>query len=168
MEIEVREEHLPGIGVRWELDLPDGAVLHVTAERSGRRHLGLTHRGQDAPAWTLRLDQQQAVTIAALLLGARFTIDAPDQSPAQSEVVVDTIELGPASPLIGRRVSEISLPEADAMILAIIDDETPDLVERSADRRCEPGDRIVLAARARDMGTLAEQLRGASGAPHTA
>ncbi|MCU0272458.1 MAG: hypothetical protein MUE34_04420 [Acidimicrobiales bacterium] len=166
MEITVREEHLPGVGVRWELDLPDGAVLHVTAERSGRRQLGLTHRGQDAPAWTLRLDQQQAVTIAALLLGARFTIGASEPSPAESEVVVDTIELGPASPLIGRRLSEISLPEADAMVLAIIDDETPELLEHAAERRCEPGDRVVVAARARDMTALAEQLRGTSGAPH--
>jgi TrkA domain protein len=161
MEIKVREEHLPGVGVRWELDLPDGATLHVTAERSGRRHLGLTPRAHDEPAWMLELDQQRAVTIAALLLGARFTLDAADRTAKEADtVVVDTIELGPGSPLIGRRLSEITLPDADAMVLAIIDDETPDLVEHATEHRCEPGDRVVIAARARNLDALTQHVRG--------
>ncbi|MEZ5264352.1 MAG: hypothetical protein R2755_21815 [Acidimicrobiales bacterium] len=70
MQINVREVPVPGVGVRFELDQHDGGTLFVIAERSGRRHLGATRPGEDRPAWSVALDQRQAVTIAALLLGA--------------------------------------------------------------------------------------------------
>lgn len=165
MEINVREVHLPGVGVRWELDHHDGSTLFVIAERSGRRHLGATRPGEDRLVWSVELDQRRAVTIAALLLGARFTVDAAigggaDGAPEAETVVVDTVQLGPASPLLGRTLAEISLADPDAMVLALIDDETPEVVEHQPSRRCQPDDRIVLAARAGRIAALAAELQG--------
>ena len=168
MEINVREVQLPGVGVRFELDHHDGGTLFVVAERSGRRHLGATRSGEDRPAWSVELDQRQAVTIAALLLGARFTVDAGQGDGGggggggddAETVVVDTVQLGPDSPLLGRTLTEISLEDPDAMVLALIDDETPALVEHQPTRRCRPDDRVVLAARASRIATLAAELQG--------
>lgn len=160
MEMRVREERLPGIGMRYDLDLPDHRRLFVIAEPGGRRHLGLS-RGGDEPEWQVTLDQDRAVMVAALLLGARFTLDTShDDSVASDEVVVDTVELGPASPAIGKVLPEIALPDADAVVLAIVSDSTPELVEDDAAHRCLPGDRVVVAARGARIDELSRHLRG--------
>lgn len=159
MEIALREERLPGIGVRWQLELPGGDRLYVIAERSGRRHLGVVRKTADEPDCNVELDQHQAMTVAALLLGARFSLDASD-APHGDMVVVETVELGPSSPALGQTLAEVTIPQHDAVVLAIIDDETPELLEHAVERRCRPGDRLVIAARARDLESIARQLRG--------
>ncbi|MGF1598929.1 MAG: hypothetical protein ACFCVK_18720 [Acidimicrobiales bacterium] len=69
-------------------------------------------------------------------------------------------EVGPASPLPGLTLAEISLPEPDATILAIIDDRTPDLVERGEERRCRPHDRVVAAARSSRLDQTIAYIHG--------
>lgn len=169
MEIRVREERLPGVGVRYELDLDDGSTLFVLAEAGGRRHIGRLH-GDDEPAWQVVLDQERAVTLAAaLLLGARFAVDSTETtgttpttgSGTPDDVVVDTVELTAASPAIGLTASEIHLPDDDAVVLAVFSDSTPELVEDERTHRCRPGDHAVFASRSADATALARFLRGA-------
>ncbi|MFN3217680.1 MAG: hypothetical protein ACE367_14390 [Acidimicrobiales bacterium] len=166
MEINIRESRLPGIGLRWELDLEDGTSIFVVAERSGRRVLGSIRADGDRPEWTLALDQQRAVAIAALLLGAKFVPESATPDTAESDtVVVDTVEVGPTSPLIGLALTEMTLPDADAIVLAIIDDRTPDLIEHGMERRCQPHDRIVLAARSRRIDEVTAYVQGSEHHP---
>jgi TrkA domain protein len=159
VEIRIREERLPGIGMRYDVDLATGQRLFVVAEMGGRRHIGGGRAG-DAPEWEVMLDQEHAVILAALLLGARFTLDTrEDPRVASNEVVVDTVELGGSSPALGKTKAEIRLAE-DAAVLAIISDATPALIEDEAVHRCQPGDRVVVAARADRIDEVAHDLAG--------
>lgn len=159
MEIRVREERLPGIGMRYDIDLGAQRGLFVIAESRGPRHLGLMGR-DGTPDWQITISQEQAVMLSALLLGARFTLDTRDDDRvAGDEVVVDTVELSEASPLIGKTRAEIMLPAADAAVLAVISDATPELVEDDATYRCRPLDRVVVAARAAEIDEVAAHVR---------
>jgi TrkA domain protein len=160
MEIRVRETNLPGVGVRYDVDADGGPHLFVVVRRDGRRTLGLTGEG-DEPAWQLALEQGQAVTVAALLLGARFTLDTTaDAQVASDEVVVDSVEVREGSPAVGLTKREMSLPDDEAVLLAVISDSTPQLVEDEANHRCLPGDRVVVAARGSRIDEVLAYLQG--------
>ncbi|MBK9179792.1 MAG: hypothetical protein IPM45_09525 [Acidimicrobiales bacterium] len=164
MEIQVREQHLPGIGVRYDLELADDRTMFVITDRSGTRHVGLVGQN-DAPAWQITLEPDRAVMLAALLLGARFTLDTRGEDRvAADEVVVDTITLTDCSPVIGAAAADIRLPGEDASVLAVICDTTPELIEDRA-HRCRPGDRAVIAARAADIDDVTDYVRGQGQVP---
>lgn len=117
MDIDAIEERLPRIGIRWVLGLGNGSELQVIAERSGRR-----------------------------LLGVRFNTAMADRPTAESGVVADTLRLDLSSPLTAQTINDVNQPGADAVVLAVIDDETPDVVEPVEGRRCKPGDRVSRRA----------------------
>ena len=58
-------------------------------------------------------------------------------------------------------MKDITLPaDCDAAVLAVISDATPDLIEDHTTRPCQPGDRIVIAARHRYIADVAGRLGG--------
>jgi hypothetical protein len=166
VEIEVTEETLPGVGMRYEFGLGGGERLVVTAERHGRRSIAVRAAEDADPAWSVTLQQQEAVTLAALLLGARFTTAAPPE-PAEApgddgrsdEVLVRSVVLTDTSPLIGLTPAEIRLPRPDAVAVAVHSAATPAIVEDERTHRCRPGDSVVLLARASVADAVARYVR---------
>lgn len=71
-EVRIREQALPGIGHRFELDLAGGRSLVVVARRDGSRDVAVREGDDDATRGTVRLAREQAVAVGSLLLGARF------------------------------------------------------------------------------------------------
>jgi len=158
MEIHVTEQALPGVGMRYDIEVAGGRQLFVIAHRNGHRELGVMD-GDETGA-RVALDQPTAVTVAALLLGARFTVDTRDNTWISSdEVVVDVVEVSEASPALGRSQAELDLHDPDAVVLAVMSDTTPELVESRTEHRCQVGDRIVVAARAARIAEVAAALQ---------
>lgn len=162
MDVHIREQALPGIGHRYELSLGHRRWLAVIVKRDGGREISIGSDDADEPDAAATLAQEQAVAIASVLTGARFSIDTGDDRRVESdEVSVETVTLTKRSPAIGRVAAEIPLlHNSDASVLAVIRDETPDLVEDTAKQPCRQGDRVVVAAR-RDR--LAEVVRNLAG-----
>lgn len=162
MEIHVREQRLPGIGHRYELALDLDRRLTVVVQDGGRRELGLVSGRADQPEVVVSFSQEQAVALAALLSGARFAIDSSDDHRIDSdEVVVETVILGTGSPAVGRSMKDIRLTgDKEATVLAVIRDETPELVEDETSQPCQPGDRVVIAARRQHLREVVQALAG--------
>ena len=162
MNVRVREQRLPGVGHRYDIELEDGRHLFVVVQGDGRRAVGIVDPRADRPDASATLSQDQAVAVAAILTGARFSIDtSEDHRIAGDEVAVETILLGDASPAVGRVAEEVAHSAGpDVAILAVIRDETPDVVEDSLTEPIRPGDRIVVAARREQVDTLVRQLTG--------
>ena len=162
MNIHIREQKLPGIGHRYEFDVDAGRKVTVVVQHAGRREVGLVSRLAEEPDAVVSLSQEQAVALAALLSGARFSIDSTgDDRIDADEVVVETVTLGPASTALGRPAKDIGLTgDAEAAVLAVIRDETPELVEDETTRLCQPGDRVVIAARRQHVAAVVRQLAG--------
>ena len=162
MDVRVREQRLPGIGHRYDIELDDGRQLFVVVQADGRRAVGIVDPRADQPDVTASLSQDQAVAAAAILTGARFSIDTSDDDGiAVDEVAVETITLGEGSPAVGRVAGEVAHSAGpDVAILAVIRDETPEVIEDSLTEPIRPGDRIVVAARREQVDTLVRQLTG--------
>jgi len=159
MEMRVSEQSLPGVGMRYETDVGDGRHVYVIAHRDGRREIGLFGVG-DEPEMHVALDQQAAVTIAALLLGARFTVDTRNETWVSSdEVVVDVVELHETSAAVGKSQLELAAEHPDAVVLAVMSDSTPELTESEIDHRCQRGDRVVVATRGARLDGVTAALR---------
>ena len=161
MDVRVREQVLPGIGHRYEVLLERHRRVVVVVQRDGRRELTIGHGDDDTRA-TTTLSQDEAVAVAAILTGARFSIDtsADDQIDAD-EVDVETLTVGRRSPAVGRLAGDLTFPPgSEAAILAVIRDETPELVEDDEREPIRAGDRLVVAAR---RERLAETIRHLAG-----
>jgi K+/H+ antiporter YhaU regulatory subunit KhtT len=162
MDVNVRERRVPGVGPQYELRLPDGTAVVVTIElATGERELTTLAPGADAPDHVLRLGEAAAVTLATLLSGVRFAFDSEPSDVPTGGVHVETVTIPAASPAVGRAVDELPLPDpVEATVLAVIRDDTPEVVEEDPGRLCEPGDRLVIAGRPEPLHRLREHLIG--------
>lgn len=161
MDIDVREVDLPGVGRRYELPLDAARTLVVVVLHDGSREVAVISRDAETPDVRVPLTHDQAIAVAALLTGARFSIETRhDDGVAGDEVAVETVVIGSASAAVGQRATDVPGASADAAVLAVIRDETPELVEDVRDLPLRPGDRVVVAARRDQLGPLVEQFRG--------
>lgn len=161
-EVHVREHPLPGSARLFSLTLSDGTVVSVATHPDvQRQELSITPADRDQAVATVRLRAAEATTLAALLSGVRFTIEAaPEEQPVRA-ANLRTVTLGAGSPAVGRTLEEITAGESeDAMVIAVIRDDTPDLVEQDPQRPCQPGDRLVLVGRPGAMRELVSFLLG--------
>ncbi len=163
MDIHISEKSFPGFGSRYELALGGERSLSVVVQHAGPRHIAVLAEGADEPQFALSLDHEEAVALAALLIGARLTMGtADDERIGADEVVIETLTLTSSSPAVGRLVTEIHPPDdCEAAVLAVISDATPQLVEDAMTRPCQAGDRLVIAARRRALDDVARHLVGA-------
>jgi K+/H+ antiporter YhaU regulatory subunit KhtT len=158
MDVHVRQQRLPGIGRLYTMTLPNGVVVRVAVGRDGARELSIARPGDEDPWAAVALDEAHATTLAALLTGAQFVVEDV-ASVADDTAMVDTVTVGPGSPLVGRSIAEVTLPGHDTTVLAIIRDQTPDLVE-DEDQPIRPGDRLVIATRPSVLPELRRELTG--------
>lgn len=102
----------------------------------------------------------ESTTLAALLSGIRFSVQEEPRAPVNA-ANLRTITLPAGAPAVGRRLEELDVPDADeARVIAVIRDDTADLIEDDPDRPCQVGDRLVLVGRPGSMHTLVEYLLG--------
>jgi K+/H+ antiporter YhaU regulatory subunit KhtT len=162
MDVNVREQRIPGVGRLYQLPLGDGWMVSVVVDaRSGERELDITSPEHDRPDLKVHLSEAHAVTLAALLSGVRFVFESEPQHAPAGGVHVETVVIGAGSPAAGRTVDEIEVPDAEAArVLAVIRDDTPDLIEDDTTRVCQPGDRLVLAGRPVPLEELRSYLAG--------
>jgi TrkA domain protein len=162
MDLRIREQRLPGIGHRYDLTVGRGTRLVIVVQHSGGRMVSIGTSHADEPDAAVSLTSDQAMAVAALLTGARFTIDTRDDDRTSAdEIAIETVVLGPASPAVGVAVDDVSLPaDSDATILAVIRDSTPELVEDDPVEPCHAGDRVVVSARRERLPDVVAQLAG--------
>lgn len=164
--INVFEQPLPGLGQRFDVPLDEGNVLCVVALRDGGRQLAQRSIDDDAADTLIDLDRDQAVTIGALLLGAQFSVTSPVDAEPGDRVIVETITIAEDAPAIDRSAGEaLSVFGRDVAVLAVIRDQTADIVERDLDLALRGGDRVAIAARGTCRSAIIRVLNGASASP---
>lgn len=160
--INVYEQALPGLGQRFELQLDEDHVLGMVALRNGRRQLTRRSVGEDDADTLIDLDRDQAVTIGALLLGAQFSVTSPLDTAPADEVIVETIPIADDAPAIGKSAREaLSDFGSDVAVLAVIRDQTAEIVEHDPDLALCAGDRVAIAARRGRHAIIIRALNGA-------
>jgi TrkA domain protein len=165
MTVRVHEQNLPGIGRRYELEVGGGTRLVIVEERGGGRRIAAAQSSGEELWSEMALDPDEAATVGALLLGARFAVEQDDvdsgTTPTAEEdpcgVVIETVTVHDGSPAVGRLASD--LPLDGSVVLAVISDSSPALVHDPDDRPARAGDKLVVAARAGEMSAVIRRLR---------
>ena len=164
-QIHIRENPVPGVGRSYEMPIEGGHSLSFGIDaRTGDRTLSVLRAGEDEPAMVLHLDEAEALILATFMGGVRIEVEG---AAPRSAVQVDTVVIGAGSPACGRSMAQLQDETAphqphpdDARIIAVIRDDTPDLVEADPARASQPGDRLVLAGRPGDLDELRRWLAG--------
>jgi len=161
-EVHVREHPLPGSARLFELTLAGGTVLQIFTESdSSDSHLAVLPPDADTPVANLRFSKAEAVTLSSLISGVKFVVRTHEGTDAADAAGPSTVKLRASSPAVGRTLQEIEVPEPDqAHVLAVIRDDTKQLLEGDVERRCKVGDRLVLVGRPDALARLVRFLQG--------
>lgn len=162
-DVRVHAERLQGIGWRYSLPADQGRQVVVVLEDRGPTHLVLVDPRLDEPLTTVRLPAEHASVLAALLTGARFTLETAEAVPTttqdEAEVVVETVTIASGSPALGLAPDDIVRRLGpDAALLGVICDATPQLVENDEGRSVQAGDKLVVAARRSRLDRLRDAV----------
>lgn len=157
--VTVREHPVPGAARLFELPLADGSSLRIATDVDGdASELGIIPPDSDEAAATVRLTGAEASTVSSLLSGIRLVVRDYDRAPREG-AATRTVTIPEDSPVVGIPFDEIELPDPDeARVVAVIRDDTPQLLESDPGRRCEVGDRLVLVGRHPALDRLVARL----------
>lgn len=100
--MEVVETLLPGVGVRYELRTRDGSLLGLVLQREGSVEVAVyDRRDPDRARGVLRLEADEAETVADLLGAPRLTQRFADLSREVPGLGSARMTIGPGSPFDG-------------------------------------------------------------------
>jgi len=158
----VREHPLPGNARMFCMTLADGTILTLsTSSESTDRTLEVTPPYSDEAVVAVHFNAAESTTLAALLSGIRFVIQQPEEHQPVDAANLRTVTLPAGSPAVGLRLHDLDVPDSiDARVIAVIRDDTDDLIETDPDRPCQPGDRLVIVGRPGSMSDMVRRLTG--------
>lgn len=161
-EVHVRELPLPGNARMFSMSLADGTIVTLSTQGdSTDRSLEVTPPESDESVVAVRFNAAESTTLAALLSGIRFVIQQPEEHQPVDAANLRTVTLPAGSPAIGKRLHDLDVPDSvDAQVIAVIRDDTDDLIETDPDRPCEAGDRLVIVGRPGSMSRMVQHLTG--------
>jgi TrkA domain protein len=158
MTVDIRETRLPGVGVKYTLALVDGR-LTVILHNDGQREIYWFRRGDDEPRSVVRLDDDEARQLGAILGGAyeRPKI-VEDLEMALGDLLIEWIAVPNDSPAIGRTLAELAFRQKTGItIIAILREPEPvtgaqphDVVQR--------GDTLVTVGKAGQYAAFRRML----------
>lgn len=158
----MREHPLPGNARMFCMTLADGTILTLsTSSESTDRTLEVTPPYSDESVVAVHFNAAESTTLAALLSGIRFVIQQPEEHQPVDAANLRTVTLPAGSPAVGLRLHDLDVPDSiDARVIAVIRDDTDDLIETDPDRPCQPGDRLVIVGRPGSMSDMVRRLTG--------
>jgi len=160
--VDVRRVTLPGVGVLHSLTTSDGAEVAVVAHRTGSSDLVSRPAGaDDDAATTVRLDEDEAHTLAELLGGTRIveSIAELDELPG---VPIDWVTVDADDALAGRPLGEV--PAASGVVLVAVVRDDHALPSPPLDFVVRPGDTIVAVGPTEGIDAMFQSIRHGAGA----
>ena len=140
--VDVRRVTLPGVGVLHSFETADGAEVAVVAHRTGSSDLVSRPAGarDDDDAVTVRLDEEEAHTLAELLGGTRIveSIAELDELPG---VPIDWMTVDEGDAIVGRSLGEVPAASGVAIVAIVRDDHAHP--SPGVEFVVQPGDTVV-------------------------
>ena len=128
MPVELRETRLPGIGVKYGFRTSEGGRLAIVLHNDGIREIYFfRHDHDDEPAEVIRLDDDEARQLGAVIGGAyeRPKI-VEDLELALGELTIEWVPVPDDSPLIGQTLAECGFrAKTGITVIAILREPEP-------------------------------------------
>jgi len=148
MDVDLRETRLPGIGVRFDLRPDEGGRVTVIQHTDGQREIYVFRRGEEEPRAVVRLDDDEARRLGAVLGGAyeRPKI-VDDLEMALGELLIEWVRVPDDSPAIGKTLAECAFrARTGVTIIAILREPEPVAGAQPGDM-IQAGDTLVTVGK---------------------
>jgi TrkA domain protein len=162
---ELRETRLPGVGVKYTLDLDHGGRVTIILHNDGKRELYWFRRaGDDEPRAVIRLDDDEARQLGAVIGGAYERPKIVEElEMALGELQIEWDDVPDTSPWIGKTLAECGFrAKTGITVIAILREPEPVSGARPTDV-IKRDDTLVTVGKA---GQYPEFRRLLSGAQH--
>ncbi|WP_395245866.1 cation:proton antiporter regulatory subunit [Agromyces sp. MMS24-K17] len=157
--VEVRRVALPGVGMVHSFRTAAGVEVSVIAHRSGSSDLVVRADGADHAAQPIRLDEEEAGTLADLLGGTEI-VDSISDMDALPGVPLDWFTVQAGDAIAGRALGDLAgFPGSDVTLVAVVRDQS---AHPSPDDGfvVRPGDALVVVGRADAVDEAFRRARG--------
>ncbi|MCW2955347.1 MAG: potassium transporter TrkA [Thermoleophilia bacterium] len=156
--IGISEQPLPG-GRSFQLDTSGGRKVVAVVHDDGMRELHLYNKGGHEPSASMRLDDDDARRLGAVLSGTRFRPAIPASVAGRlGDLVVDWVRIDAGSSVAGHSLEALDLHRRTGMTVIAIVRGTQTIPSPAADTTIEVGDRVVVVGQQRQMEPLMDLL----------
>ena len=160
--MDVREHDLPGVGKKFAVTTNDGDRMTIIIHNSGHREIYHFERGEDYPAYAVRMEDSEARKLGAILGGAFFQpVVAESMDVVFSQLSVEWMKAAAGSPLVGQSLQEAAVRErTGASVIAILR-EGQAIPNPQPGERVAAGDTLMVVGDREQVTRFGELLRGA-------
>jgi TrkA domain protein len=154
----ITQTSLPGVGVRYDLDLESGRRVGVLAHRTGRRELfAYSIRDPDAVDTELAFTPEEGKIVADLLGGTQL-LESLQKVQQIEGLAIDWLELPPASQFADRTIADAQVrTRTGVSIVAVIREDTAHPAP-GPEFRFEAGDTVLVVGTPQGIASASSLL----------
>lgn len=143
--MECNEIDLPGVGKKYAINTDDGERMTIILHTAGHREIYLFDQGADFPNAAVRMDDEEARQVGAILSGAFFQpVPSQDLETVLGELTIDWYRVK-AGRLPGHTIEELQIrAETGSSVIAVLRPGSPDIPNPPPQTRIEDGDTLVV------------------------
>lgn len=159
--MEVKEADLPGVGRKFAVTTADQDRLTIIIHNTGAREIYNFKKGEDYPSHALRLEDQEARQLSAILGGAYFQPTAgASMDLVLEQLSIEWLKIGQESKLANKSIEELEIRKnTGAIVLAILRGKQV-LANPEPSEQILPGDTLVIAGTADQVNRFLAFARG--------
>lgn len=157
----ISETQLPGVGVRYELELESGVRVGVLVHRTGHRQLFVySARDPDAVATELDFTVEEGKIVADLLGGTQITESLGRLQQQIEGLAIDWLLVPPTSPFVGRTIGDAEVRTRTGVSIVAVIRGTEAFPAPAPEFRFQAGDTAVVVGTATGIAAAAALLTG--------
>ena len=156
---QVRESHLPGVGIRYEFTTRSGQPIGVVSHRSGRRELFVGDPGDpDRFRRVAELSEDDSRTLAEMLGVSQIAQEMMDLQHSVEGLAIDWLPLDPDSPWTRHTIGEVQFRTRTGVSVVAVLRGGEAFPAPGPDFVLEPGDYLVVVGTARGIEAAVELM----------
>lgn len=143
--MQIRESDLPGVGKKFAIHTDAGDRLSIIIHNTGHREIYNFRKGEDFPFHAIRLEDEEARKLGALLGGAYFqptVIESMDM--VLESLSIEWVKVDEASPLAGHTIAELQIRKRTGASVTAILREGAAVPNPQPDHRIERDDTLMV------------------------
>ena len=159
--MDVREVDLPGVGKKFALTTDDGERMTIIIHHTGDREIYNFREGEDFPFHALRLEDEEARQVAAILGGSYFQPSGgASMDLVLEQLSIEWVKIDAGSKLSGRSIGDLDIRKhTGATVLALLRGKQV-IANPQPEELILVGDTVVVAGTTEQVNQFLALARG--------
>jgi len=166
----IKEAELPGLGKKYLAQLESGDRLAVVIYDEGGRELFYFTPGEEEPACSVTLTDQEARQIGSIIGGAFYQPKVLEKlEAAVAELHIEWLKISPNAAIVGKSIGELALRKKHGVTVLAVIEETEKGKKRTAAISpgpgyiFTPGQTVIVAGRRAALEEFERMMAGKGG-----